>query len=91
MLGIWHASDWLKRDLAQPIYGQVERGSPISSWFIAFINVKFIPLIFMCEGTDVFMDLMVDMFIVFMFLLCWLYAHFMRTTMYGSQHVFTCM
>jgi len=45
----------------------------------------------MCKGTDVFMDLMKVMFIVFMFLLCWLYAHFMTTIMYGSQHVFTCM
>lgn len=32
--------DWLKRVLAQPIYGRVERGSPISGWFIAFINEK---------------------------------------------------
>ena len=56
MLGIWRGGDWLKRDMAQPIYGQVERGSPISSWFIAFINYKFIPLIFMCRSTDVYMD-----------------------------------
>jgi len=27
MLGIWHGGDSLKRDLAQPIYGWVERGS----------------------------------------------------------------
>ena len=45
MLGIWHGGDWLKRDLAQQIYGQVECGSPIFGWFIAFINEKFIPLI----------------------------------------------
>ena len=24
MLGIWHKGDWLKRDLAQPVYVQVE-------------------------------------------------------------------
>ena len=30
MLGIWHRGEWLKRDLAQPFYGQVERGNPIS-------------------------------------------------------------
>jgi len=47
MLGIWKGGDWLKTDLAQPIYGQVEHGSPITGWFIAFINEKFIPLIFM--------------------------------------------
>lgn len=34
--------------------------------------------------------LMVDMFIVFMFLLCWLYVHFMKATMFFSQRVFTC-
>lgn len=67
ILGIWHGGDWLKRDLAEPIYGRVEHGSPISSWFIAFINEKSVPLIFMCKDTDVFMDLMVDMFIIFMF------------------------
>ena len=91
MLGIWHGGKWLKRDLAQPLYGWMECGSPISSWFIAFINEKSIPLIFMCKGTDVFMDLTDCMFIVFMFLLCWLHAHIMATTMYGSQYVFTCM
>jgi len=32
---------------------------------------------------------MVDMFIVILFLLCWLYVHFMATFMFGSQHVFT--
>ena len=74
----------MKRDLAQPLYDWVERGSPISSWFIAFINEKSIPLIFMCKGADVFMDFMANMFIVFMFLLCWLYAQFMTTVMYGS-------
>jgi len=70
MLGILHWSELLKRDLAQSFYGRVEHGSPISSWFITFVNEKSIPLIFMCKGTDVFMDLMVDMFIVFMLLLC---------------------
>jgi len=56
MLGIRHRNDWLKRDLAQPIYGRVEHGSPISNWFIAFINEKFIPLIFMCKCIDVYVD-----------------------------------
>ena len=56
MLGIWHRGDWLKRNLAQPIYGQVERGSPITDWFIAFINEKLTPLIFMCKFTGVYMD-----------------------------------
>ena len=46
----------MKRDLAQPFYGQVECGSPISGWFIAFINEKFIPLISMCKCIDVYVD-----------------------------------
>lgn len=75
MLGIWHRGEWLKRDLAQPFYGRVEHGSPISSWFNAFINEKFIPLIFMCKYTNVYIwILMVDMFMVFLFLLCELYV-----------------
>ena len=45
MLGIWHKGEWLKRDLAQRFYSRVERDSPISSWFIAFIKEKFVPLI----------------------------------------------
>ena len=53
---MWHGVDGLKSDLAQPIYGQVERGSPISGWFIAFINEKPIPLIFMCKCIDVYVD-----------------------------------
>jgi len=56
MLGIWQRGDWMKRDLAQPIYGWVKHGSPISSWFIAFINEKFTPLIFMCKYIDVYVD-----------------------------------
>jgi len=91
MLGIWHGGEWMKRDLAQPFYGRGKCGSTIFNWFIAFINEKSIPFIFMCKGTDVFMDLMADMFIVFLFLLCWLYAHFIIEIMYGSHHFFTCM
>jgi len=56
MFGIWHEADWLKRDLAQRIYGRVEHGSPIFSWFIAFINEKFILLIFMGKSIDVYVD-----------------------------------
>ena len=35
---------------------QAEHGSPITGWFIASINKKFIPLIFMCKCTDIYMD-----------------------------------
>ena len=54
--GVWHEGDWLKRDLAQPNYGRLEHASPITGWFIAFINEKFIPLISMCKCTDICMD-----------------------------------
>ena len=56
MLGIWHKGEWLKRDLGKPIYGQVERGSPISGCFITMINEKFIPFTFMCKCTGVYMN-----------------------------------
>ena len=91
MLGIWHWGDWMKRDLDQPIYGQVKCGSPISGRFIAFINEKFIPLIFMCKCTDVYVYSMVDMFMIFLSLLSLLYVCFMAVDMYESQHVFTCI
>lgn len=56
MCGIWHGGDWMKRDLDQNNYGPVECGSPITGWFIAFINKKFIPLIFMRKCTRLYMD-----------------------------------
>ena len=90
MLGIWHRGELLKRDLAQPFYGRVERGSPISVWFITSINETFIPLVFMCKCTNVYVDFMVDIFTVILLLLCWLYVCFMTAVMYGSRHVFTC-
>ena len=34
MLGIWHGGEWLKRELAYPFYGWVERGSPIPGWIL---------------------------------------------------------
>jgi len=54
MLGIWHGGEWLKRDLTQPFYGYVERGSPISGWLISLSNEKFIPLIPMCKCTYIY-------------------------------------
>lgn len=90
MLGIWHRDGWLKADWAQPIQGRVERGSPISDQFIAFINEIFIPFVFMCNYIDVYVDFMDDIFMVFILLLCWLYVCFMTISMYGYQHAFTC-
>jgi len=90
MLEIWHGVEWLKRDFRHQFYGRVEHGSPISSWFLSFINDKFIPFIFMCKCTDVYVDFMGNMLMILLSLLCWLYVCFMTTTMYGSRHVFTC-
>jgi len=56
MLGIWHEGDLLKIDLDQLVCGHVECDSPITGWFISFFNEKFIPLIFMCKCTDMYMD-----------------------------------
>ena len=77
MLVIWHVGEWLKRDLAQLFYGRVEHTSPISDWFISFNNEKFIPLIFMCKCTDVYVDFMDDILMIFLSLLSWLYVCFM--------------
>lgn len=42
MLGIWHEGEWLKRDLAQPFYGRVEHGNPISGLvFASLMKVYF--------------------------------------------------
>ena len=47
---------------------------------------------FSCVNVLMYMwILMVDMFMVFLFLLCWLYVYFMTTYMNGSQHGFTCI
>jgi len=58
--------------------------------FYAFVNEKFIPLIFMCKCIGLYVDFMAVIFMVFLLLLCWLYVCFMTTTMYGSHYVFTC-
>ena len=67
----------MKRDLAQPIYGRVERGSPIFDWFIAFINEKFILFIFMGKCTDVYMDFdgyyVYDIYVPIMLVICTFY------------------
>ena len=81
--------DWLKRDLAKLIYGEMECGNPITGWLITCVNEKFIPLIFMCKVLMYIWILMADISIVLLFLLCWLYVSFVTKFMYGSQHVFT--
>ena len=70
----------MKRELAQPIYGWVEHGSPIFGSFIALINEKNSFPCFSCANVLMYVwILMDDMFIVFMLLLCFfLNAHFPR-------------
>ena len=56
MFGIWHGGEWMNMDLTHTFYGQVERCSPITGWFIALINDKLIPLVFICKFISVYMD-----------------------------------
>jgi len=34
---------------------------------------------------------MAEMFIIILFLLCWISVHFMAASMFGSQNAFTCI
>ena len=43
---IWHEGEWMKRDLAEPFYGQVERGSPIPSLVFASLMKGYFSLYF---------------------------------------------
>jgi len=69
MLGIWHAGEWMKKELAQPFYGRVEHGSPIRIGF-AFINKKFFTWYLMCKYIGLYVDSMDDVSFIFMLLLC---------------------
>ena len=72
MLGIWHGGDWMKRDLAQPICGRVECGSPSSGWFLYSIIKSSFFLYLVCKCTSYYVDCIVVVSIVFLVLLCWL-------------------
>ena len=90
MLGTWHGGESLKRDLAQPFYGQVERGSPILGLDFASLMKVYFSLYFYDYYTSLYVDHLDVFSLVFMMLLCWLYMCFMTVAMYGSHHVFTC-
>jgi len=65
---------WRETWLSKSMVGwNVVVSSPVGSLYL--LMNKFIPLISMRKCTDRYMDLMVYMFIVFMFLLCCWYAH----------------
>jgi len=51
MLGIWHKGEWVKRDLDQPFYGQVEHGSPIPSFEIVSLMKGYLSL-YLYENFD---------------------------------------
>ena len=90
MLGIWHGVEWLKIDLAQPFYGQVECGSPILGLDFTSLMRGYFSFYFYEYYTNLHVYHMVVISLVFMLLLCWLYMVLMTVFMYGSHHVFTC-
>lgn len=90
MLGIWHRGEWLKRDLAQPFYDWVERGSPISGFDFASLIKAYFFLYFYENFDRLYMVYVSVLSLVFLLLLCWLCMCLMTTTMYGFEHVFTC-
>ena len=91
MLGIWQRGEWLKKDLAQPFYVRVERGSPILGLDFESSIWGYFSLYFYEYYTALYVDYMAMISLVFMLLLCWLCMCFMTTNMYGSKHVFTCI
>ena len=70
MLGIWHRGEWLKIYLAQPIYGRVESGSPIPGWFLHSLMRSSFPWNLMSKCTDLYVDPMVDLSLIFLLLFC---------------------
>ena len=75
MLGIWHGGDWLKRYLAQPIYGQVECGSPIPSWLLHSLIIGSFLGILSVNGLD------------YMCRLWMLYPHYFRFLYASYEYV----
>ena len=72
MLGIWHESDWMKRDLAQLIYGRVERGSPKPGWILHSLIRVPPSWYFMSECIGLYVASMVVVSLLFMLVICWL-------------------
>ena len=89
MLRIWHRGEWLKTDLDQPFYFPVEHGSPILGLDFASLMRGYFSLYFYEYYTNLYVDHMIVISLVFMLLLCWLCMCFMTVAMYGSHHVFT--
>lgn len=83
--------EWMKRDLAQPFYDRVERGSPIRGLDFASLIKGDMSWYFYEYYDGLYVVYMVVILLIFTSLLCWLYVYFKTRTMYGSQHFFTCM
>jgi len=90
MLGIWHGGDWMKRVLAQPCL------QPCGSWkchnWLCFTSLiwGYFSLFFYEYCIGLYVDHMVLVSLVFLWLLRWLWSCIMKIAMYGSQYVFTC-
>ena len=62
----------MKRDLAQTIYGRVERGSPILGWLLHSLIQGFFPWYHMCKCIGLYVEFMAEVSLIFLLLLCWL-------------------
>jgi len=90
MIGIWNRGEWLKRDLAQLFYGWAEHGRQILGLDSASSIWGYFSLYLYEYYIGLYVDHMVVISLVFMFLLCWLCICFMTVVLYGSHHAFTC-
>jgi len=72
MLGIWIGGDSLKKDLAQPIYGLVECGHPITGWILHSLMRTISPWYFMRKYIGSYETFMVDVFLIFLLVIRWL-------------------
>jgi len=79
----------LKRDLAQPFYGRVEHGSPISSLDFASLMKGYFSLYLYESDDGLYVVYMVVISLILLSLLRWLCMYFMTIAMHGSHHVLT--
>jgi len=81
----------MKRDLAQPFYGQVERASPVLGLDFESSIRGYLSLYFYENYIGLYEVYMAVSSLVYLSLLCWLCICFMIVAMYGSHHVSTCI
>ena len=80
----------MKRDLAQPLYGRVEHGSPIPGFDFASLMKGYFSLYLYKNYGGLYVVYMAMISLVFLSLLCWLSICFREATMYGCCLLFTC-